>query len=191
MARYREFDTDEAVACIKDVFWENGFEGASMALIEVATGLKKQSLYRAFGDKRAMYLTALRDYDRIEVTLAIQMLQQPGLPRERIDNLLSTIINNALDSSDRRGCLLCNASVDQAPLNEASSEVVEKIMQRFERALEHCLTDVPALAADSQLRREYACTMLAGYFGIRVMIKAGMTRPMLDGARKRLVAMLL
>ncbi|MEO6699097.1 MAG: helix-turn-helix domain-containing protein [Paraperlucidibaca sp.] len=190
MPRYREFDTEEAMACIKSVFWEHGFEGTSMALIEAATGLKKQSLYRAFGSKREMYLAVLHDYDRVEVTLAIQMLQQSGQPQKRIDNLLSTIINNALDSGDRRGCLLCNASVDQAPLDGPSSDAVEKILLRFKRAIEQCLMDAPSFATDVLRLEECACALLAGYFGIRVMIKAGLDRYMLDGARKRLILML-
>lgn len=191
MPRHREFDTDTAMANIKDVFWQHGYEGASMALIEQATGLKKQSLYRAFGDKRAMYLAALRDYDRLEVTGAIQLLQKPGKPSQRIDGLLRTIIKNALDGGDRRGCLLCNASVDKAPLDAATEALVDKIMLRFERAIEQCLADAEPYAQQERQRRECACAVLAGYFGIRVMIKAGLPRPMLDGARKRLVEGLL
>lgn len=191
MPRHREFDTERALARIKDVFWQYGYEGASMADIEEATGLKKQSLYRAFGGKRQMYLAALRDYDRVEISAAIQMLRQPGPAAERIDTLLATIINNALESGDRRGCLLCNASVDQAPLDEASGELVSVLMRRFETAIDKCLATAPEFAADATLRKDTASAILAGYFGIRVMIKADMGRVVLDRARKRLVAALL
>ena len=191
MARHREFELDEAMADIKGVFWEQGYEGASMALIEKATGLKKQSLYRAFGDKRAMYLAALRDYDRNEVTGAITMLKQPGTPQERVDGLLAAIINSALESGDRRGCLLCNGAVDQAPLHADSSELIDQIMQRFEQAIEACLADSPKFASDKELCHETACAVLAGYFGVRVMIKANLPKPMLDAARQQLVTGLI
>lgn len=191
MPRNREFDTDTALAKIKDVFWQHGYEGASMALIEAATGLKKQSLYRAFGDKRAMYLAALKDYDRIEITAAIGMLKGTAPPKERIDGLLSAIIDNASDSHDRRGCLLCNASVDQAPVDAATDELVEKLMRRFGQAIERCLGEVHEFAVDERLRCETTNTILAGYFGIRVMIKAGLPRSALDGARRRLLQALL
>ena len=136
MPRTREFDTEQALARIKDVFWKHGYEGGSMALIEAETGLKKQSLYRAFGDKRQMYLAALRDYERVEVAAAIEILQAPGEPAARIDDLFAAIIDGAVKNGDRRGCLLCNASVDQAPLDEASEELVGQIMQRFGKAIE-------------------------------------------------------
>ena len=53
MGRPREFDEDEALATIMDVFWKKGFEGATMSDLVTATGLIKGSLYAAFGDKRA------------------------------------------------------------------------------------------------------------------------------------------
>ncbi len=59
MGRPREFDVDEALTKIMAVFWAKGFEGSSLSDLVAATGLKKGSLYAAFGDKRAMYLKAL------------------------------------------------------------------------------------------------------------------------------------
>ena len=191
MPRTREFNTEQALASIKDVFWKHGYEGGSMALIEAETGLKKQSLYRAFGDKRQMYLAALRDYERLEVAAAIKMLKAPGIPAARIDGLFAAIIDAAIKNGDRRGCLLCNASVDQAPLDEDSELLVGQIMQRFSKAIEKCLSDDPQFAAAPRLRRETVHAVLAGYFGLRVMIKAGQPRTLLTNARKRLVATLL
>ena len=39
LGRPREFDEDEALAQILDVFWAKGFEGTSMSDLEAATGL--------------------------------------------------------------------------------------------------------------------------------------------------------
>lgn len=185
MGRHREFDEQDALRAIKDVFWAHGYEGASMALIESATGLRKQSLYRAFGDKRAMYLAALRDYDMQEVAEATRMLRAPGTAAQRIDTLLAAIIEQALATGDRRGCLLCNASVDQAPVDPPTSELVGRMMRRFLGAIEQCL-NAHHRPGDAQAT-PLACAVLAGYFGIRVMIKAGMPRPVLDSARQTLV----
>ena len=67
MGRPREFDEDEALAKIMDVFWEKGFEGTSMSDLETATGLRKGSLYAAFGDKRAMYRKSVELYGRTAI----------------------------------------------------------------------------------------------------------------------------
>jgi TetR/AcrR family transcriptional regulator, transcriptional repressor for nem operon len=41
---------------LTNAFSTYGYGGTSMALLQEATGLGKQSLYNTFGDKQAMYL---------------------------------------------------------------------------------------------------------------------------------------
>ena len=44
---------------VANVFVERGYDGTSLAQLEAASGLGKQSLYNTFGDKKAMYLSAV------------------------------------------------------------------------------------------------------------------------------------
>ena len=83
VGRPREFDAEEALAQIMDVFWAKGFEGASMSDLVTATGLKKGSLYAAFGDKRAMYLKALALYDRTAIDRSVRVLTGTAAPETR------------------------------------------------------------------------------------------------------------
>jgi TetR/AcrR family transcriptional repressor of nem operon len=59
MAREKQFDDAEVLESAADVFAAHGFQGTSLAMLLEATGLGKQSLYNAFGDKRELYLQAL------------------------------------------------------------------------------------------------------------------------------------
>ena len=43
-------------------FWKGGYAGTSLDDIAAATGMNRPSLRAAFGDKRALYLRALRSY---------------------------------------------------------------------------------------------------------------------------------
>lgn len=47
--RPRAFDRTAALERAIDVFWEKGFEGASMADLTAAMGIGTTSLYAAFG----------------------------------------------------------------------------------------------------------------------------------------------
>ena len=67
IGRPREFDADSMLLKIMDVFWARGFVGTTLSHLVAATGLKKGSLYAAFGDKREMYLKALALYDRTAI----------------------------------------------------------------------------------------------------------------------------
>ena len=102
MGRPKEFDPQETLEQIMNVFWLKGYEGASLQDIEAATGLKKPSLYRTFGDKRAMYLAALAAYDEMEAQNAEAILGRPGSARTRIQRLLGAVIEGAAANKDPR-----------------------------------------------------------------------------------------
>jgi TetR/AcrR family transcriptional regulator, transcriptional repressor for nem operon len=59
MARPREFDNLTVVDQVANVFTTHGYNGTTMAMLVEATGMGKQSLYNAFGDKEALYLQAI------------------------------------------------------------------------------------------------------------------------------------
>ncbi len=53
LGRRRAFDYDEALDRAMHIFWEKGFEGASLNELTGAMGIKPASLYAAFGNKQA------------------------------------------------------------------------------------------------------------------------------------------
>ena len=66
MARHKEFDKEAVLEQAMLLFWRQGYEATSIRdLIEV-TGISSSSLYESFGDKRAIYLAALRRDSKLE-----------------------------------------------------------------------------------------------------------------------------
>ena len=63
MARPRVFDTDVALSGAMDVFWEHGYEGASRPYLLIGMHLTLGSLYKAFNDKKSLFLTVLNRYE--------------------------------------------------------------------------------------------------------------------------------
>jgi len=165
MARPRSFDPEQTLGALKALFWEKGYNGTSMQDVEAATGLGKQSLYRVWTDKRAMYLAALSAYARDEMTGMAQLLDGEGSPRAR----LATLLDGAVAQADRRGCFLCNASLDQAQADPETRKVVQGMMQM-------------SLAAFTRLAGGDAAkgaALNAGYNGLRGMSAAGLDRTIL------------
>ena len=182
MGRPREFDEDEALAKIMDVFWEKGFEGTSMSDLETATGLRKGSLYAAFGDKRAMYRKSVELYGRTAIDESVAVLTGVDAPERRIGKFLQAPIDAVAVANDRRGCFLCNASIDQAAVDPETQRSVTGSFERLGGVLEKVLSELGTI--DNSRRRAVAQHLLSVYFGLRVLAKAGQPVRMLKAARE-------
>jgi len=78
--------------------------------------------------------------------------------------------------SIRRGCLLCNAAIDQAPTDKSTEELVMDSMNRIKEAITFVVKD-----------KEKAEQILASYFGARVLVKAGMEKRVLETIRDQTI----
>src|ERR1700712_982668 len=56
------FDRETALENAMHVFWERGYEAASIADLTAAMGITPPSLYTAFGDKERLFLEAIERY---------------------------------------------------------------------------------------------------------------------------------
>jgi len=61
------------------LFWERGFEGASMADLTKAMGLSPSSIYAAYGDKQALFALAAKRYLDYRAQYAARALAEPTL----------------------------------------------------------------------------------------------------------------
>ena len=62
MGRPREFDVDAAVEAAMRVFWEKGYDGATLSDLTSAMGINRSSMYTIFGDKEALFRKAIDRY---------------------------------------------------------------------------------------------------------------------------------
>ena len=185
MGRPREFDESQALGRITEVFWAKGFEGTSMSDLVEATGLKKGSLYAAFGDKQAMYLAALGHYDREWISGLVRCLSEDKPPMARLERLLQSAINGAAGRKAARGCFLCNAAVDRAPADRAAKRVVKASLARLETALVGLAAALPLDQPEKTAQH-----LLSVYFGLRVLAKGGAAPADLRAAKESALEML-
>lgn len=182
IARPREFDNDKVLDALRDVFWQHGYDGTSYADIMAATGLQKGSLYAAFGDKRALYEIALARYDDAQVSQAVALLgDMMILPKARIKAMFDSLIIAAETPQGRWGCLLCNASVDQAPREADVEQAVQNGINRIKSSIASCVKGTSA-AKSTEL-------IWASYFGGQILVKAGCKKATLKNLQKQILAL--
>lgn len=176
MARPREFDLDDATARAMGLFWARGYEDASLADMLDAMGIARGSLYKAYGDKRAVYLSALDHYDRTVVgpTVAALSDSAAGSGLARVAALLDAPANAIREAQDRRGCFLCNAAVDPGPGDGDGPARVLAMFDRLEAGLRAALSDDASARGWTPAKiGDIAKSTLAIYIGLRVLSRAG------------------
>lgn len=188
MGRHREFDLELVLDAAMNVFWEHGYEGASMADLVSATGVAAPGLYAAFGNKQALFLHAVKRYETHRMQFMQEALRQPTA-RSVVEYLLHNNIRLLVGDSSPAGCLGINGalavSTSAEPVRE---ELVRRrhaseaeLRERFEQAKTD--GDLPAELEPEDLAR-YVVTLVQG---MAVQAKGGATLAQLE----RLAAMAL
>jgi len=174
MARPREFDRQEVLAKATLLFWEKGFAETTLDELDRVTGLHRGSIYNAFGDKRQLYLTCLDFYGEREMAAAVALLAGAPAPKA-VRQLFGGLVHAVVKDGKRRGCLLCNASVDEAPYDRDVEVRVLAHIGSLRRAFSQSLSAhrAPGTAAERAALRRLADHLTASYMGLWVLAKAG------------------
>lgn len=138
--RPRNFDEEQVLARAMHAFWSRGYEGTGIADLERATGLLRQSLYGAFGDKRALFMRAVEHYfTHVLKPGLIDVLDAPGSARANVERVLDQW--QALASGqDFHGCLVGNSATELPKDDEALRELLSRKLQLMEDAFARALT---------------------------------------------------
>lgn len=179
--RPRTFCKNQALERALEVFWRQGFDGASICDLTEAMGINPPSLYAAFGNKEQLFRQALARYAEVHAEQRSALLAAPTA-REAIESLLRDAARNLTDTSRPIGCLYVQAITGAGEhaacirdiLKMKTEEGERQIGQRLEQAkAEGELpedTDVPALV-------RYLTTVMQG---MSVQSAAGANRKDLD-----------
>ncbi|MFJ4832848.1 TetR/AcrR family transcriptional regulator [Streptomyces sp. NPDC088747] len=99
IGRPRGFDAEEALEQAMRVFWEQGYEGASLADLTSAMGITRTSMYAAFGNKEELFRKALERYTRVPASYGARALREPTA-RE----VATAFLDGSVRATTRPGC---------------------------------------------------------------------------------------
>lgn len=168
MARPREFDREDALKAAMETFWTHGFEGAGMESLSAAMGIGRQSVYGAFGGKKALYLEALRAYNAGNVGALVSALRKAKSPMEGLKIVLLTPIE--LTGPERaKGCFGINAICEFGQ----SDDDVTAALSVSGRILHIALVD---LVREAQTKGEIGP-------GVDPVVAAGLIQILLSGVK--------
>ena len=149
MPRPRAFDPDEALWRATLLFWEVGFEAASMQLLTEAMGINRFSLYSQFGSKRALYHAALDRYGTDIGQAMLGAMEAEGADLAAVEGFAQTFLSQLDTPQGRRGCLVVLSTSEQSPTDADTRHRTEAYRARVQAAFANALRGA---AAKGQLR---------------------------------------
>jgi TetR/AcrR family transcriptional regulator, transcriptional repressor for nem operon len=191
MARPREFDEEVVLDAAIQCFWSRGYEATSVKDLIGKTGITAASLYNAFGDKRALFRTALDHY--VEGSIGERIRRCETLPpREAIRAFFDEILSRSLNDRAHKGCMLVNAALEMAPHDVEFQRIISGVLHRIETFFLNC---VKAGQADGAITLSMPAEILAHHLlgllmGVRVLARARPERALLEGAVAPALALL-
>jgi TetR/AcrR family transcriptional repressor of nem operon len=136
MVRCKEFDTEEALQRVLEVFQAKGFDGASIRDLMEAMGINRQSLFDTYGHKEFLYHTALDRY-LSQAPTRIGSFIESSLPLRPAFAAQSEQVIDHLLSSTSRSCLLAQAALGRTAQDPGSARGVQRAfcqnVERLER----------------------------------------------------------
>lgn len=177
--RPREFDTHEALAAALAVFWDKGYDGASLTDLTEAMGITRPSLYAAFGNKEELFKQALDLYEEEKLAYVAQALEADSA-KQVAERFLFGSIENI--TGDCPGCLGVIASVNcRSGTSEISNDVNRRaqsskaaLVARMQRAIDEGDFNAPT---DADTITRYLMAVLQG---ISVQAGSGAERSELE-----------
>lgn len=178
----KSFKEEEAVGKAMELFWEKGYEPASISDLIEATGVNRGSLYNAFGGKQKLFLKALIKYECDNSRKVISQLEAMDDPIRSIQYLFDAIVKETVEDKQKKGCFLINTALELAIHDEDVNSIVIEGLGRVEAFLRRSIEvaqargDIPA-AVDAPAT---AKALFASIVGIRVLGRGVFQKEALD-----------
>ena len=176
--RPREFDIDSALDKSVRVFRERGYHATSIADLTQAMELASGSVYKAFKDKRAVFLAAFDREGRTRREKLRRVLSTAESGRERIRIVLKFFAESSHGVEGKRGCLVVGTAAELTTLDAAFARRVTAALRRTEMLVWDLIRQGQAdgsIPADID-SRVTARLMLCLLQGMRVIGKTGRSR---------------
>lgn len=182
MARKREFDPDEALDKAMRFFWQKGYRHSSIRDLIASTGVNFYGLYNVFGDKRGIYLKGLDKYMSRYLARIKRSANQAASLEDALSAIFKAVVEIVTVENDNAGCMVCNAAVEVAPIDQ---EVAERVKSHRASIEKFCLTlfkehpqDLSNIAPEQHKAiAEYVCSQI---YNIGFLVRSQCTKALIN-----------
>ena len=176
--RPREFDLEAALDKSVRIFRERGYHATSIADLTEAMELASGSVYKAFKDKRAVFLATFDHEGKRRGEKLRQLLRTAKSGRDRVRVVLTFYADSSYGVEGERGCLIVGSAAEMVTFDAEVRQRVTAALRTAETLMVDLIrqgqTDGSIPAAID--RKVTARLMLCLLQGMRVIGKTGRKR---------------
>lgn len=177
----KSFNIDKTLDNAMRMFWSRGFEATSMQDLTQGMGINRGSLYDTYGDKRSLFIAALKHYDTGYRKTRLAELEREYTPKGAIEALFLDWIDIVTTDADRRGCFLTNTALELSAHDAEIAAIVatsqKETEQFFRRQIKR---DQSTGEIDQNLDATHtARLLLAALIGLLVLARSRPERALL------------
>lgn len=164
------------------MFWERGYDGASVSELTHAMGVSPPSLYAAFGSKETLFREAVALYGRREGGTTLRALREQPTARAAVEAMLRDNAAIYADPSTPHGCLVVLGAPAGAPGDSAIREHLRDLRCQVLSALRDRLS---CAVASGELAADTDVDALAAYYdtvlqGLSIQARDGASRATME-----------
>jgi AcrR family transcriptional regulator len=159
------------------VFWELGYECASMTDLTTAMGIGSPSLYAAFGGKEALFREAVALYGATFGGMTARALSEQPTAREAVEAMLRDNAESYVLTDRPSGCMIVLAATNYTPGNQGVHDYLGEMRGSTQEALRERLRKS---VADGELPPGTNVDGMAAFY---VTVLNGLSIQARDGAK--------
>lgn len=160
------------------VFWQRGYEAASIAELTAAMGITAPSLYTAFGDKERLFLDAIERYVLGPAAGFPRALEEEASAEAAIRRFLEEAAEELTRPCHPRGCMVVMAATN---CSEASAHVQAALAKKRAAGDAAIRARIECGIAQGELPADTDAAALAGFYST---VYQGMSMQAKDGASR-------
>jgi len=176
------FDPDKAMETAMNVFWEKGYDGASLDDLLQATNISKSSFYNSYGNKSNLFELCLDLFCEKQIALLEQGLKEMPNGRDFIEKFLRELVEGVRLDKPHFGCFIMNTAHEFAGRDQHISQLVSNSTLIFNKIMQRAIKNgqdagVITKEKDPEALAYYVMSSIAG---LRLMISAQVNPDQLD-----------
>lgn len=170
MGKKRQFSEEVVLDQLATHFWKHGYSATKVDQLSEVTGLTKTSLYNAFGNKEALFLSAINSYVEKSLEMISVYLDTSKSLSSNLEKLLSDTFITGDKNTLSYGCLLTNSIVE---LNANELKLHDEVTALYDKVRKAKFNFFSHYVESGKLVEGYSAEELTNYFmtffqGLRV-----------------------